>query len=201
MVGETGSGKTTLSKLLCGLYRPDAGAVRFAGADLAELPEAQLRSRIVLVPQEVRLVTGTVAENLALVRGAPDRAAIERVVARLGLTEWLAALGGLDTEVGVRGARLSAGERQILGVVRAVLADPAVLVLDEATADIDPATAARLEHALDELHAHCTLIVIAHRPATIARLPRVVRLAGGRVVGDGPSTPEPTSRQDKVRLA
>ncbi|WP_254897603.1 ABC transporter ATP-binding protein [Kitasatospora sp. NA04385] len=201
VVGETGSGKTTLSKLLCGLYAPDAGRVTFAGTPLAALPERQLRRRIVLVPQEVRLVTGTVAENLALVRGEPDRAAIERAVARLGLTRWLDALGGLDAEVGQRGARLSAGERQILGVVRAVLADPAVLVLDEATADIDPATAARLEHALDELHADCTLIVIAHRPATIARLPRVVRLADGRVVADEASGEGRPLREEKVRLA
>ncbi|RAJ45593.1 ABC-type multidrug transport system fused ATPase/permease subunit [Kitasatospora sp. SolWspMP-SS2h] len=206
VVGETGSGKTTLSKLLCGLYAPDAGRVTFAGAPLAELPERQLRRRIVLVPQEVRLVTGTVAENLALVRGEPDRAAIERAVERLGLTRWLDGLGGPDAEVGQRGARLSAGERQILGVVRAVLADPAVLVLDEATADIDPVTAARLEHALDELRADCTLIVIAHRPATIARLPRVVRLDAGRVVADRLSADAAAgaghpSREEKVRLA
>ncbi|MEU1509993.1 ABC transporter ATP-binding protein [Kitasatospora sp. NPDC005748] len=188
VVGETGSGKTTLSKLLCGLYHPDSGTVSFAGTDLAAVPEAELRRRIVLVPQEVRMVTGTVAENLALVQGAPDRAAIERTVDQLGLRAWLAELpGGLDAEVGLRGGNLSAGERQILGLVRAVLADPAVLVLDEATADIDPATAARLEHALDELRADCTLIVIAHRPATIARLPRVVRLDGGHLVGDEPA--------------
>ncbi|MFI9328947.1 ABC transporter ATP-binding protein [Kitasatospora sp. NPDC052868] len=185
VVGETGSGKTTLSKLLCGLYHPDAGSVSFAGTDLADIPEQQLRRRIVLVPQEVRMVSGTIADNLALVQGAPDRERIERTVEQLGLREWLDGLpGGLDAEVGQRGGNLSAGERQILGVVRAVLADPAVLVLDEATADIDPVTAARLEHALDELRADCTLVVIAHRPATIARLPRVVRLDGGRLVGD-----------------
>ncbi|MFJ8039004.1 ABC transporter ATP-binding protein [Kitasatospora sp. NPDC096147] len=185
VVGETGSGKTTLSKLLCGLYQPDGGTVSFGGTDLREVPEAELRRRVVLVPQEVRMVTGTVAENLALVQGEPTRAQIERTVEHLGLADWIADLpGGLDAEVGQRGGNLSAGERQILGLVRAVLADPAVLVLDEATADIDPATAARLEHALDELRADCTLIVIAHRPETIARLPRVVRMDGGRVVAD-----------------
>ncbi|MGW2543116.1 ABC transporter ATP-binding protein, partial [Kitasatospora sp. NPDC001574] len=185
VVGETGSGKTTLSKLLCGLYRPDGGSVTFAGTDLTDIPEEQLRRRIVLVPQEVRLVSGTIADNLALVQGEPDRARIERTVDELGLREWLEDLpGGLDAEVGQRGGNLSAGERQILGVVRAVLADPAVLILDEATADIDPVTAARLEHALDELRSDCTLVVIAHRPATIARLPRVVRLDGGRLTGD-----------------
>ncbi|MGW4651185.1 ABC transporter ATP-binding protein [Kitasatospora sp. NPDC004289] len=192
VVGETGSGKTTLSKLLCGLYAPDGGTVSFGGTDLREVPEAELRRRVVLVPQEVRMVTGTVAENLALVQGSPTRAQIERTVERLGLADWIAGLpGGLDAEVGQRGGNLSAGERQILGLVRAVLADPAVLVLDEATADIDPATAARLEHALDELRADCTLIVIAHRPETIARLPRVVRMDGGRVVADGPSAGQP----------
>ncbi|MER7848677.1 ABC transporter ATP-binding protein [Kitasatospora sp. NPDC096077] len=192
VVGETGSGKTTLSKLLCGLYEPDGGIVTFAGTDLRDVPEEELRRRVVLVPQEVRLVSGTVAENLALVQGTPDRERIERTVDQLGLREWLADLpGGLDAEVGQRGGNLSAGERQILGVVRAVLADPAVLVLDEATADIDPVTAGRLEHALDELRADCTLVVIAHRPATIARLPRVVRLERGRLVSDGPAGPGP----------
>ncbi|WP_329499200.1 ABC transporter ATP-binding protein [Kitasatospora herbaricolor] len=188
VVGETGSGKTTLSKLLCGLYRPDGGAVTFAGTDLADLPEAELRRRIVLVPQEVRMVSGTIADNLALVQGGPDRARIGRTVDQLGLRGWMEDLpGGLDAEVGQRGGNLSAGERQILGLVRAVLADPAVLVLDEATADIDPVTAARLEHALDELRADCTLVVIAHRPATIARMPRVVRLDGGRLLVDEPA--------------
>ncbi|WP_371483469.1 ABC transporter ATP-binding protein [Kitasatospora sp. NBC_00315] len=182
VVGETGSGKTTLSKLLCGLYRPDEGVVTFAGQDLRDVPEAHLRRRVVLVPQEVRMVSGTIADNLALVQGAPDRELIEHTVHRLGLREWIAGLpGGLDAEVGRRGGNLSAGERQILGLVRAVLADPAVLVLDEATADIDPVTAGRLEHALDELRADCTLVVIAHRPETIARMPRVIRLEGGRL--------------------
>ncbi|KNB50755.1 ABC transporter ATP-binding protein [Streptomyces caatingaensis] len=182
VVGETGSGKTTLSKLLCGLYTPDRGSVRFGGVDLREIPEPELRRRVVLVPQEVRMVTGTVADNLELVRTTPSRADMERAVAELGLEDWIRDLGGLDAEVGVRGGRLSAGERQIVGLLRAALADPAVLVLDEATADIDPVTAERLEHALDGMSADRTLIVIAHRPATIARLPRVVALENGRVV-------------------
>ncbi|MCF3102000.1 ABC transporter ATP-binding protein [Streptomyces roseoverticillatus] len=183
VVGETGSGKTTLSKLLCGLYAPDRGVVRFAGVDLGDIPEAELRRRVVLVPQEVRMVTGTVAANLELVQSTPGRAAMERAVAELGLEDWLRDLGGLDAEVGVRGSRLSAGERQIVGLLRAALADPAVLVLDEATADIDPVTAGRLEHALDGMRGDRTIVVVAHRPATIARLPRVIALDGGRVAG------------------
>ncbi|WP_171169261.1 ABC transporter ATP-binding protein [Streptomyces sp. I05A-00742] len=182
IVGETGSGKTTLSKVLCGLYAPDRGTVRFAGVDLREIPESELRRRVVLVPQEVRMVTGTIARNLELVRSAPDRAAMERAVRELGLEDWIRDLGGLDAEVGVRGGRLSAGERQIVGLLRAALADPSVLVLDEATADIDPVTASRLEHALDGMSEDRTLIVIAHRPATIARLPRVISLDRGRVI-------------------
>ncbi|WP_018685835.1 ABC transporter ATP-binding protein [Actinokineospora enzanensis] len=183
LVGQTGSGKTTLAKLLSGLYTPDRGAVRYGGTDLADLADADLRGRLVLVPQQVHLVEGTIADNLALAPTDPTRADMDAAVRALDLDDWAAALpDGLDTAVGRRGDRLSAGERQIVGLVRAALVDPAVLILDEATADIDPTTAARLERALDRLHAGRTLIVIAHRAATIDRLPRVVRLAEGRVV-------------------
>ncbi|MBM7773064.1 ABC-type multidrug transport system fused ATPase/permease subunit [Actinokineospora baliensis] len=183
LVGQTGSGKTTLAKLLSGLYTPDRGKVTYGGVDLADLDEADLRGKLVLVPQQVHLVDGTIADNLALAPTAPTRQDMVDAVHALGLDEWVASLpDGLDTVVGRRGDRLSAGERQILGLVRASLVDPAVLILDEATADIDPETSARLERAVDHLHTGRTLIVIAHREATIERLPRVVRLAGGRVV-------------------
>ncbi|WP_026425987.1 ABC transporter ATP-binding protein [Actinokineospora inagensis] len=187
LVGQTGSGKTTLAKLLSGLYRPDHGQVSYGGIDLADLDESDLRGRLVLVPQQVHLVDGTVADNLALAPTAPTRVDMVAAVRALGLDEWVAALpAGLDTVVGRRGDRLSAGERQIIGLVRAALVDPAVLILDEATADIDPETSARLERAVDNLHAGRTLIVIAHRAATIDRLPRVVRLDNGVVVPEGP---------------
>lgn len=180
LVGQTGSGKTTLAKLLSGLYQPDSGTVRYAGVDLADIAESDLRARVVLVPQQVHLVEGTVADNLALAPTGPDRAAMERAVRELDLTDWVAALpDGLDTPVGRRGDRLSAGERQIIGLLRAALVDPAVLILDEATADLDPPTAARLERAVDRLHGDRTLIVIAHREATIARLPRLIHLSDG----------------------
>ncbi|GAA3046626.1 ABC transporter ATP-binding protein [Actinokineospora globicatena] len=183
LVGQTGSGKTTLAKLLSGLYTPDRGQVTYGGVDLADLDEADLRGKLVLVPQQVHLVDGTIADNLALAPTAPTRADMVAAVHSLGLDDWVASLpDGLDTVVGRRGDRLSAGERQILGLVRASLVDPAVLILDEATADIDPETSARLERAVDRLHTGRTLIVIAHREATIERLPRVVTLAGGRVV-------------------
>ncbi len=183
LVGQTGSGKTTLAKLISGLYAPDRGTVRYAGVDLAGVDPSAVRGRVVLVPQRVHLVAGTVADNLALAPTEPTREQMLAAVRALGLDDWVAALPeGLDTAVGRRGDRLSAGEQQIIGLVRAALVDPAVLVLDEATADIDPDTAARLERAVDRLHEGRTLIVIAHRQATVDRLPRVVTLAEGRVV-------------------
>lgn len=183
LVGSTGSGKTTLAKLLCGLYQPDAGLVTFGGVDLRTVPAAEIRRRIVLVPQQVHIITGTLAENLALAPGEPDRAAMERAVEALGLTEWVAGLsGGLDASVGSRGELLSAGERQIVGLVRAALVDPPVLLLDEATADLDPVVARRLETAVERIRPGRTLIVIAHRQSTIDRLPRRVRLASGLIV-------------------
>ncbi|WP_020667594.1 ABC transporter ATP-binding protein [Amycolatopsis nigrescens] len=186
LAGPTGSGKTTLSKLLSGLYQPDQGRVRYAGTDIREIPPAELRRRIVLIPQQVHLITGTLAENLALVPGEPGRAELERAVGELGLADWVAGLDdGLDSDTGPRGEHLSAGERQLVGLLRAALVDPAVLVLDEATADVDPATALRIETAIDRLRGDRTLIVIAHRPATIERLRHTTRLREGRLDQQG----------------
>ncbi|WP_415958573.1 ABC transporter ATP-binding protein [Streptomyces sp. 021-4] len=179
LVGPTGSGKTTLAKLMTGLYTPDSGTVRYDGHDLAGLPPAELRRRIVLVPQRVHLIEGTLLDNLRLVPGDPDEKAVARSVEHLGLTGWTDSLDdGLHTGLGRGTGRLSAGELQLIGLVRAALLDPAVLVLDEATADIDPETAHTLETAIDTLRADRTLIVIAHREATVQRLPRVIRLDG-----------------------
>lgn len=180
VAGETGSGKSTLGKLLAGLYRPDRGVVAFAGHDLAGLGHERLRTRIVLVPQEVALVDGTLVENLALVSGRPDRARIEGAVEQLGLSNWVASLpDGLDTRVGTR--TLSAGERQLVAITRAVLADPAVLILDEATAGVDAGTAATIEEALSVAAADRTLIVIAHRADTIGRGRLLLSMPEGRV--------------------
>ncbi|MEV4876348.1 ABC transporter ATP-binding protein [Streptomyces cyaneofuscatus] len=177
LVGPTGSGKTTLAKLMTGLYTPDSGTVRYDGHDLASLPPAELRRRIVLVPQRVHMIEGTLLDNLRLVPGDPDENAVARSVEHLGLTGWTDALDdGLHTGLGRGTGRLSAGELQLIGLVRAALLDPAVLVLDEATADIDPGTARTLETAIDTLRADRTLIVIAHREATVQRLPRIIRL-------------------------
>ncbi|MEU7333581.1 ATP-binding cassette domain-containing protein [Streptomyces parvus] len=175
-VGPTGSGKTTLAKLMTGLYAPDSGTVRYDGHDLATLAPAELRRRIVLIPQRVHLVEGTLLDNLRLVPGDPDEQRITEAVDHLGLANRVRSLEeGLHTDLGRGTGRLSAGELQLIGLVRAALLDPAVLVLDEATADIDPETARTLETAIDTLRTDRTLIVIAHREATIKRLPRIIR--------------------------
>ena len=182
LVGETGSGKSTLAKLLSGLYLPDSGTVRYGGVDLADLPYGDLRRRIVLIPQQVHLITGSVADNLALAPGMPGRADFERAARELALADWVTGLpDGLDTDLGPRGARLSSGERQLVGLIRAALVKPEVVILDEATADLDPVTAHRLETAISHLHVDRTLIVIAHRQGTIDALPRVVRIVDGEL--------------------
>ncbi|MFT3861499.1 ABC transporter ATP-binding protein [Micropruina sp.] len=188
LVGATGSGKTTLGKVLAGLYPPDAGRLSYSDRPLADFDEAELRRRIVLVPQEVLLVRGTLADNLALTPGVnDDPAGREQMLSTarvLGLDRWLAEQPeGLDTHVGEQGESLSAGERQLVALLRAVLADPAVLVLDEATADVDPVTAARVENALARAGSGRAVVVIAHRPDTVARADRVIKLEAGRVVG------------------
>ncbi|MQA81336.1 MAG: ATP-binding cassette domain-containing protein [Streptosporangiales bacterium] len=183
--GETGSGKTTLAKLLSGLYTPSNGSITYAGIDLLHLEPAELRKRIVLVPQEVHLVTGTLLENLALIPTRPTRAEVEAGISSLELDMWVAGLPhGLDTDIGPRGQRLSAGERQLIGLVRAALVDAAVLVFDEATANLDLLTAERVESAIRQLAPDRTVIVIAHRQATVERLARPMQLRGG-VLGPG----------------
>ncbi|MFG3104416.1 ABC transporter ATP-binding protein [Streptomyces sp. NPDC048182] len=181
VVGETGSGKSTLGKLLAGLYAPDRGRVTYAGHDLAALDPVALRERIVLVPQEVALVRGTLVENLAPGAGGTDRGRVAAGVARLGLSAWVAGLpAGLDTPVTDRS--LSAGERQLVAIVRAFLTDPAVLILDEATAGVDHGTAARIEEALAAAAEDRTLIVVAHRADTIGRARRRLGMPGGTLL-------------------
>ncbi|MCB1001279.1 MAG: ABC transporter ATP-binding protein [Acidimicrobiales bacterium] len=187
MVGETGSGKTTLGRLVARLADPTTGTVRLGGVPLTQVANAELRTRLVVVPQEPFLFDGTIAANLAFARPALSPAAIERAVHALDLGDWLEQLpDGLDTDVGQRGGALSAGERQLVALVRASLVDPAVLVLDEATSSVDALTEVRLTRALDKLAAGRTTISIAHRLSTAARADRVLVLEHGRLVQDGP---------------
>lgn len=187
VVGETGSGKSTLAKLLTRLMDPTEGTVRVDGVDLRRVRFSSLRERVVMVPQEGFLFDATLLENVRF--GRPDATAddVELAITELGLDAWLAGLPhGLATEVGQRGESLSAGERQLVALARAYLADPDLLVLDEATSAVDPSTEVRLQRALEGLTRGRTSIAIAHRLSTAEAADEVVVVDRGRVVERGP---------------
>ena len=187
LVGETGSGKTTLGRLIARLADPTVGVVRLGGVPLTSVGNDELRSRLVVVPQEPFLFDGTIASNLGFARPGASHADLHAAVLALDLDEWLEALpDGIDSEVGQRGAQLSAGERQLVALIRASLIDPDVLVLDEATSSVDALTEVRIGRALDKLSAGRTTIAIAHRLSTAARADRVMVLENGYLVEDGP---------------
>jgi ATP-binding cassette, subfamily B, bacterial len=183
LVGPTGAGKSTLAKLIARLYDPTEGVVRYAGIDLRDATLRSLRERVVVVPQEGFLFNGTILENVRLARaGATDAEVLEALDA-IGVRQRFAQLpDGLHTEVRERGSRLSAGERQLVSLARAALVDPAVLVLDEATSNLDPGTEFIVERALDALMKGRTTIVVAHRLSTIQRADRIAVIEGGRLV-------------------
>jgi ATP-binding cassette subfamily B protein len=183
LVGPTGAGKSTLAKLLVRFYDPADGMVSFGGVDLRDADLGSLRERIVVVPQEGFLFAGTVRDNIRIGRPDAGAAAIDGAIDALGLRERFDALPeGLDTEVRERGSRLSAGERQLVSLVRAALADPAVLVLDEATSNLDPGTEQAVERALERLTVGRTVVIVAHRLSTAARADRVAVVDDGRLV-------------------
>jgi ATP-binding cassette subfamily B protein len=187
VVGETGSGKTTLAKLLTRLMDPGSGVVRLDGVDLREVPFSSLRERVVLVPQEGFLFDSTLRANARYGRLDASDEQILRAVEELGLSDWLATLPrGLDTRVGQRGESLSAGERQLVALVRAHLRDPDLLVLDEATSAVDPALEMRIARALERLTRGRTSVTIAHRMSTAENADEVVVVDKGRIVQRGP---------------
>ncbi len=183
LVGPTGAGKSTLAKLMARLYDPTAGRVTFAGIDLRDARLQSLRTRITVVPQEGYLFAGTIRDNVRIGRADATDGEVDVALESLGLLDRFRRLpGGLDTEVHERGSSLSAGERQLVSLARAALADPAVLVLDEATSSLDPGTEVLVENALERLVAGRTVIVIAHRLSTAERADRVGVVADGRLV-------------------
>ena len=185
LVGPTGSGKSTVIRLLCRLYEPQQGRILLDGVDIRDLSISTLRERLGVVLQDTFLFSGSVADNLMLDRKRP-RAELERLTQELGLTPLMERLPqGLDTPLRERGGNLSSGERQLLSVARVALRDPAVLVMDEATAFMDPSTEATLQHDLDRLLTQRTAIVIAHRLATVEASDRICVLKRGALVEQG----------------
>ena len=183
LVGPTGAGKSTLAKLVARLYDPTAGTVRFGGVDLRDATLASLRGRIVVIPQEGFLFNGTIRDNVRLARAGASDAEVEDALRAVGAYERFSVLpDGLDTEVRERGSRLSGGEKQLVSLARAALADPAVLVLDEATSSLDPGTEALVEAAVDRLLEGRTVVVIAHRLSTSERADMVGVVDGGELV-------------------
>ena len=180
LVGPTGAGKSTLAKLIARLYDPTSGTVSFGAVDLRQATLHSLRTRVVVVPQEGFLFSGTIRDNLAIARPSATDQEIEDSLAAIGVLEhFLSFPEGLNTEVRERGSRLSAGERQLIALARAALVDPAVLVLDEATSNLDPGTEAEVEHALESLMVARTVIVVAHRLSTVRRADRIAVVDAG----------------------
>lgn len=182
LVGPTGAGKSTLAKLMARLYDPQSGSVSFGGVNLREASMDDLRRRIVVIPQEGFLFDGTVRDNLLIAKPDASEAELLQALENLGLRERFEALPeGLDTEVRERGSRLSAGERQLVALSRAALVDPAVLVLDEATSNLDPGTEMLIEAALERLMVGRSVIVVAHRLSTVQRADKIAVVADAKI--------------------
>jgi ATP-binding cassette subfamily B protein len=187
LVGATGAGKSTLAKLLVRFYDPTEGRVTFGGVDLRDAPLDELRRRIVFVPQEGHLFSGTIADNVRLARPEASDDEVRAALAAIGVLDRFEALAdGLATEVRARGVRLSSGERQLVSIARVAIVDPAVIVLDEATSSLDPQTEAAVERALAAIAEGRTMITIAHRLSTSERADRVAVLERGRLVEVAP---------------
>jgi ATP-binding cassette subfamily B protein len=186
LVGATGAGKSTFAKLVARFYDPQEGRVLVDGHDLRGLRQRALRRQLGIVPQEGFLFSGSVRENIAFGRPEASPAEIEAAATAVGASDFIAALPeGIDTEVGERGVQLSAGQRQLVAFARALLAEPRILILDEATSNVDVRTEKTIERGLERLLAGRTAIVIAHRLSTIRRAGKIVVLEGGRIAESG----------------
>jgi ATP-binding cassette subfamily B protein len=186
LVGATGAGKSTFAKLVSRFYDPTAGRIAVDGHDLRDVTIRSLREQLGIVPQEAYLFSGTIRDNVAF--GRPDASpdTVEAAARAVGAHEFISALpNGYETEVGERGIQLSAGQRQLVAFARALVTDPRILVLDEATSNVDIHTETRIEEGLRRLLAGRTAIVIAHRLSTIRRAGRIVVLDHGRIVEQG----------------
>jgi len=186
LVGATGAGKSTMAKLVARFYDPTEGRVLVDGHDLRDISSSSLRSQMGIVPQEAFLFSGTIGENIAFGRPDADEQQIRAAAAAVGVEQFISELDrGYDTEVGERGAQMSAGQRQLIAFARALIADPRILVLDEATSNVDLHTEGRIEEGLRRLLAGRTSIVIAHRLSTIRQADQIVVLEHGRIAEQG----------------
>ncbi|MBW0274906.1 ABC transporter [Nocardia sp. MH4] len=186
LVGATGAGKSTLAKLLTRFYDPSGGAITLDGVDLRKLADAELRRHVVMVTQEAYLFSGTIADNIRLGRPDATDAEVTAAARAVGLDAFVRSLPeGYATDVRTRGGRLSAGQRQLVAFARVFLADPAVIVLDEATSSLDIPGERLVQHALETLLRERTAVIIAHRLSTVAIADRVLVLDAGRIVEDG----------------
>jgi len=198
LLGRTGSGKSTLARLIFRLYDPNGGHIRLAGVELNAARLINLRGRIAMVTQEVQLFRASVRDNLTFFDRSISDARVQVVVAELGLDDWLNSLSaGLDSELEPGGRGLSAGEAQLLAMARVFLRDPGLVILDEASSRLDPATEQRIERAVEHLLRGRTAIIIAHRLGTVQRADRILILEEGRACEDGPRAAlanDPSSR-------
>ena len=186
LVGHTGAGKSTIAKLLARFYDPRAGCITIDGTDLREVTQSSLRTQLGIVPQEGFLFAGSVADNIAFGRPTASRVEIEAAAAAVGADAFVSELAdGYDTQVGERGFRLSLGQRQLVSFARALLADPRLLILDEATSSVDIGTERRIDRGLRRLLTGRTAFIIAHRLSTIRRADLIVVLDHGRIVEAG----------------
>ncbi len=202
LLGRTGSGKTTLARLLLRFYDPTAGTIRLGGIDVRDAALDDVRRRATLVSQDVQLFHASVRDNLTFFDPTIDGASVAGVLERIGLRDWLRARSGADDAAGplesdLRAGELSAGEAQLLAFARVFLSDPGLVILDEASSRLDPASERQIERAIDALLADRTAIVIAHRLATVQRCDEILILEQGRVVEHGPRSvlaDDPSSR-------
>jgi ABC-type multidrug transport system fused ATPase/permease subunit len=189
LVGATGAGKTTIARLMARFYDPTSGVVRLDGIDLREIADADLRQACVMMTQDGFLFSGSVADNIGFGKPSASREEIVAAAKAVSAHEFITSLPeGYDTDVRKRGGRLSAGQRQLVAFSRAFLADPAVLILDEATSSLDVPSERAVQRALRTVLADRTAVIIAHRLSTVDIAERVLVLADGRVIEDG--TPE-----------
>jgi len=186
LVGHTGAGKSSLGRLVARFYEFQEGKLLIDGQDIRRLDLSQYRRHIGLVPQEPFLFSGTVRDNIRYGRPEVTDEQVRQAATRIGNGDWLADLpDGLDTDVGERGANLSMGQRQLVALARVVLKDPAIFILDEATASVDPFTETQIQEGLETIMHDRTAIVIAHRLSTVKNADRIVVVEQGRIIEEG----------------